>query len=75
MKTLDQFQLAKLVGSAAALMLFGQNGACIGRTFNLTRPNGRNVTVTMTAGGAVVTGSTEPQQEDEEDGSDDDEHE
>lgn len=67
METLDQFQLARLVGASAAFMLFGQAGACVGKTFNLTRPNGRSVVVTMTVDGAQVTGSTEKQETEDED--------
>lgn len=51
---LDQFELAQVVGDSAAFMLFGQNGACIGRTFNLMQPNGKSVTVKMTVEGAVI---------------------
>ena len=53
--------LAKLIGASAAFMLFAQGGACLGRTFHLSRPNGRTVIVTMHAEGAVVAGDTSKQ--------------
>lgn len=54
--TLDREALAAIVGDVPALMLFGQGGAAIGKTFNLRRVDGRpgRVMVEMTAAGAIV---------------------
>lgn len=52
---LDFDQLADLVGEVPALMLYGQDGACIGREFNLSRRRGLGrVRVLMTPDGAQV---------------------
>lgn len=52
---LDFDQLADLVGEVPALMLYGQDGANIGREFNLNRRRGPGrVRLLMTPDGAQV---------------------
>lgn len=51
---LNREETAVIAGPAAALMLFGQNGACVGKTFRLFTARGREVVVTMTEGGARI---------------------
>lgn len=47
-------EIAVLVGESAALMLFAQQGACIGRRFKLYGRNGKIVDVEMTTLGARI---------------------
>lgn len=56
-KTLDQSELADLVGSMASLMVFGQGGANIGKTFNLRKLKGvGRLKFKVTPDGAKVIG-------------------
>lgn len=47
-------EVAALVGDSAALMLFAQQGACIGRRFKLYGRNGKIVEIEMTPLGARI---------------------
>lgn len=50
---LNMAQTSALFGSGAALMLFAQGGACMGRAFKLFA-GGRTISITMTADGCRV---------------------